>query len=161
MFDDMIMNYSVRYQLASDTGGSATLHESSTSITLHGLAPNVEYNVSVTGINSCGGTSTFTMATFDLQGNILFMIKSSVLLLCIVVLAPTPTSSCGTITTHFQHCTFQNNLFLNVDSFNVHHCRSDSLQTLLLQLVFQLCPALNVVLLMCLGVPPKSTIMLR
>ena len=90
MFDDMIMNYSVRYQLTSGTGGSATVYSSSTSVTLQVLAPNAEYTVSVAGINSCGGTSTFTLATFDLQGNVVFMIKSSVLLLCIVVLAPHP-----------------------------------------------------------------------
>ena len=69
MFDDMIMNYSVRYQLTSGTGGSATVYSPSTSVTLQVLVPNAEYTVSVAGINSCGGTSTFTMATFALQGN--------------------------------------------------------------------------------------------
>ena len=69
MFDDMIMNYSVRYQLTTGTGGSATVYSSSTSVTLQGLVPNAEYTVEVAGINSCGGTSTFAMTTFDLQGN--------------------------------------------------------------------------------------------
>ena len=87
MFDDMIMNYSVRYQLTSGTGGSATVYSLSISVTLQGLDPNAEYTVSVAAINSAGGTSTFTMATFDLQGSTLFMESECVLLLCIVVLA--------------------------------------------------------------------------
>ena len=70
MFDDMIMNYSVRYQLTSGTGGSATVYSPSTSVTLQGLAPNAEYNVSVAGINSCGGTSTFTTTQFKFQGTV-------------------------------------------------------------------------------------------
>ena len=97
---ETVGNYSVRYHMRNGTSGSATVYTSSTSATLQGLAPNAEYNVSVAGINSCGGTSTFAMATFALQGNSLLMM-SSVLLLCIVVLAPAPTSSCGTITPHF------------------------------------------------------------
>ena len=68
MFDNTIGNYSVRYQLRSGSDGLTALHESSTSVTLQGLAPNAEYNVSVAGINSCGGTSTFAMTQFNLQG---------------------------------------------------------------------------------------------
>ena len=70
MFDDMIMNYSVRYQLTSGTGGSATVYSSSASVTLQGLDPNAEYNVSVAGINSCGGTSTFAITQFKFQGTV-------------------------------------------------------------------------------------------
>ena len=76
MFDTTVGNYSVRYQLRSGSDGLTTLHVSSASVTLHGLAPNAEYTVSVAtittvsvaGINSCGGTSTFAMTQFNLQG---------------------------------------------------------------------------------------------
>ena len=70
MFDDTIMNYSVRYQLTSGTGGSATMYASGASVTLQGLDPNAEYNVSVAGINSCGGTSIFTTTQFKFQGTV-------------------------------------------------------------------------------------------
>ena len=74
MFDTTIGNYSVRYQLRSGSDGLTTLHEPSTSVTLQGLAPNAEYNVSVAGINSCGGTSTFTMTQFNLQGMYVYLL---------------------------------------------------------------------------------------
>ena len=66
---ETVGNYSVKYQLRNGTSGSATVYTSSTSVTLQDLVPNAEYTVEVAGINSCGGTSTFTMATFALQGN--------------------------------------------------------------------------------------------
>ena len=68
MFDSTIMNYSVRYQVTSGTGAHTTVHTTNTSITLQGLT-NAEYNVSVAGINSCGGTSPFVVVHFQLQGN--------------------------------------------------------------------------------------------
>ena len=70
MCDAVIGNYSVRYQLTSGTGDSATVYTSSTSVTLQDLAPNAEYNVSVAGINSCGGMSTFTTTQFKFQGTV-------------------------------------------------------------------------------------------
>ena len=74
MFDTTIGNYSVRYQLRSGSDGLTTLHVSSTSVTLQGLAPNAEYDVSVAGINSCGGTSTFAMTQFNLQGTYIYLL---------------------------------------------------------------------------------------
>ena len=68
MFDTTVGNYSVRYQLRSGSDGLTTLHVSSASVTLQGLTPNAEYDVSVAGINSCGGMSTFAMTQFNLQG---------------------------------------------------------------------------------------------
>ena len=68
MFDESIMNYIVTYQRTSG-GVLATVNSPSTSATLQGLMPNAEYNVSVAGVNSCGGTSAFTTPfTFVLQG---------------------------------------------------------------------------------------------
>ena len=68
MFDEPIMNYSVTYQRTSG-GVLATVNSLSTRAALQGLIPNAEYNVSVAGVNSCGGTSAFTTPfTFVLQG---------------------------------------------------------------------------------------------
>ena len=67
MFDNAIGNYSVRYQLASGSNAT-TVYTSSTNVTLGDLVPNAEYNVSVVGINSCGGTSSPAMTHLDLQG---------------------------------------------------------------------------------------------
>ena len=69
MFDTTIANYSVRYRLTNGTGDYTTVYTASTSIILRGLVPNAEYNVSVTGINSCGGTSAFGMTQLDYQGD--------------------------------------------------------------------------------------------
>ena len=70
MCDAVIGNYSVRYQLMSGEGGYVTVSSSSTSVTLQGLDPNAEYTVSVAGINSCGGMSTFTTTQFKFQGTV-------------------------------------------------------------------------------------------
>ena len=69
IIDNMIGNYCVKYQLTSDGGGPSTVYTSSTSVTLRGLVPNAEYNLSVAGINSCGSTSAFVMDLIELQGN--------------------------------------------------------------------------------------------
>ena len=67
MFGELI-NYSVTYQRRSG-GVLTTVNSLSTSAALQGLIPNAEYNVSVAGVNSCGGTSAFTTPfTFVLQG---------------------------------------------------------------------------------------------
>ena len=68
MFDNVIGNYSVRYQLASGSNDLTTVNTSSTNVTLEDLVPNAEYNVSVVGITSCGGTSSPAMTHLDLQG---------------------------------------------------------------------------------------------
>ena len=71
MFES-IQNYSVKYQRRSG-GGLNTVYSQDTMIELDSLTPNAEYNVSVAGINSCGGTSAFTTSfTFVLQGTELF-----------------------------------------------------------------------------------------
>ena len=65
---ETIQNYSVYIQRSG--GGLNTVYSQDTMIKLDGLTPNAEYNVSVAGINSCGGTSAFaTPFTFVLQGN--------------------------------------------------------------------------------------------
>ena len=69
MFDGAIANYSVRYRLTNGTGDYTTVYAASTSITLQGLVPNAGYNVSVAGINSCGGESAFVMTQLVYQGN--------------------------------------------------------------------------------------------
>ena len=69
MFDTTVANYSVRYRLTSGTGDYTTVYTASTSITLQGLVPNAGYNVSVAGINSCGGESAFVMSQLGYQGN--------------------------------------------------------------------------------------------
>ena len=68
MFDIVIGNYSVRYQLVSGSNDLTTVYTSSTNVTLEDLLPNAEYNVSVVGITSCGGTSSPAMTHLDLQG---------------------------------------------------------------------------------------------
>ena len=60
MCDDVIGNYSVRYQLRNDTGGMITVYSSSTSVTLQDLVPNEEYTVEVAAINSRGNMSAFS-----------------------------------------------------------------------------------------------------
>ena len=69
MFDTTIANYSVRYRLTNGTGDYTTVYTASTSITLQGLVPSAGYNVSVAGINSCGGESAFVMTQLVYQGN--------------------------------------------------------------------------------------------
>ena len=65
---ETIQNYSVYIQRSG--GGLNTVYSQNTMIKLDGLTPNAEYNVTVAGINSCGGTSAFpTPFTFVLQGN--------------------------------------------------------------------------------------------
>ena len=65
---EAIQNYSVYIQRSG--GGLNTVYSQDTMIKLDGLTPNAEYNVSVAGINSCGGTSAFaTPLTIVLQGN--------------------------------------------------------------------------------------------
>ena len=65
---ETIQNYSVYIQRSG--GGLNTVYSQNTMIVLDDLTPNAEYNVTVAGINSCGGTSAFTTPfTFVLQGN--------------------------------------------------------------------------------------------
>ena len=90
MFDTMIENYSVRYGQRSN-GGYSTVNISSTSVTLQDLVHNAEYTVSVAGINSCGGMSAFTIATFALQGNSL--INKCLMFQYSVVLTLTPAAA--------------------------------------------------------------------
>ena len=82
MFGEPIMNYSVAYQRTSG-GVLTTVNSPSTSATLQGFMPNAEYNVSVAGINSCGGTSPYISTIFTLQGEPL--LKDSVRQLCCCV----------------------------------------------------------------------------
>ena len=103
MFDNAIGNYSVRYQLRSGGDGLTTLHESSTSVTLQGLAPNAEYNVSVAGINSCGGTSTFAMTQFNLQGTYLLYMFTGYQWSLHHIHAPTVISKCSSHTLDRSH----------------------------------------------------------
>ena len=66
---ETIQNYSVMYQWRSGLGLN-TVYSQNAMITLDDLTPNADYNVSVAGINSCGGTSAFTTPfTFVLEGN--------------------------------------------------------------------------------------------
>ena len=88
---ETVGNYSVKYQLRNGTSGSATVYTSSASVTLQDLVPNAEYDVSVAAINSCGGTSTFTMATFALQGN--SMINKRLMFQYSVILTLTPAAA--------------------------------------------------------------------
>ena len=69
-YNAAIGNYSVRYRLKSSTGGYTTVYSPSTSVTLQGLDPSVEYDVEVAAIDSCGRMSGFSMvAQLDVQGN--------------------------------------------------------------------------------------------
>ena len=64
MCDVVVGNYSVRYQLTSDTGSPPiTVYTSSTSVTLNGLVPNAEYNVSESTIALGGSMSAFSATT--------------------------------------------------------------------------------------------------
>ena len=68
-YNAAIGNYSVRYRLRSSTGGYTTVYSSSTSVTLRGLDPSMEYTVEVAAVNSCGRMSGSSMAAqLDLQG---------------------------------------------------------------------------------------------
>ena len=58
--DDVIRNYSVRYQLRSGMGAIYTVYSSNASVTLQGLAHGAEYTVSVAAINSKGEISSFS-----------------------------------------------------------------------------------------------------
>ena len=64
---ETIQNYSVMYQRMNG-GDPMTEYASSTNIALQNLQPNAMYAVSVAGINSRGGTSKFTNATFQVHG---------------------------------------------------------------------------------------------
>ena len=77
----MIGNYTVRYQVKNDPGSVMTIPSQSTTASLQNLVPNLEYYVSVAGINSCGGTSAFEMSNFTLKGNSLHVYMVSVVLL--------------------------------------------------------------------------------
>ena len=81
MFGEPIMNYSVTYQRTSG-GVLTTVNSQSTRAALQGLVPNAEYNVSVAGINSCGGTSPYISTTFALQGKSSFKSSIEVTLHC-------------------------------------------------------------------------------
>ena len=62
MCDVAIANYSVKYELNS-TGYYTTVYTSSTNVTLQGLVPNAEYNVSVAATDSIGNMSPFSAVT--------------------------------------------------------------------------------------------------
>ena len=65
---ETIQNYSVYVQRSGV--GLITVYSQDTMIKLDDLTPNAEYNVTVAGINLCGGTSAFTTPfTLVLQGN--------------------------------------------------------------------------------------------
>ncbi len=83
MFGETIMNYSVTYQRTSG-GVLTTVNSPSTSATLQGLMPSAEYNVSVAGINSCGGTSPYISTTFTLQGEPLLTGSARQLCCCVL-----------------------------------------------------------------------------
>ena len=69
-YNAAIGNYSVRYRLRSSTGGYTTVYSSSTSVTLRGLDPRMEYTVEVAAVDSCGRLSGFSVvAQLNLQGN--------------------------------------------------------------------------------------------
>ena len=69
MCDDVVGNYSVRYQLRDGTGANTTVYTNRPSVTLRDLIPNAEYVVLVAAINSMGDTSahsvdmSFTVST--------------------------------------------------------------------------------------------------
>ena len=74
----VIGNYSVRYRLRNSGGGYTTVFTPSTSVTLQGIVPNTEYDVSVAAVNSAGEMSAFTeKVQFELQGD-LWMFKCCV-----------------------------------------------------------------------------------
>ena len=56
--DDVIGNYSVRYQL-KNASSYTTVYTNETRVVLQGLVPNAEYTVSVAAINSMGDMSAF------------------------------------------------------------------------------------------------------
>ena len=58
MCDDVIGNYSVRYQL-KNASSYTTVYTNETRVVLQGLVPNTEYTVSVAAINSMGDMSAF------------------------------------------------------------------------------------------------------
>ena len=68
MCDATIVGYSLRYQL-SGSSDYTTVNTSGTSVTLAGLAPNVDYAVSVADINSIGGLSAYSaVISFNITG---------------------------------------------------------------------------------------------
>ena len=72
-YNAAIGNYSVRYRLRSSTGGYTTVYSSSTSVSLRGLDPSMEYTVEVAAIDSCGRLSGFSMVTqLNLQGTSIY-----------------------------------------------------------------------------------------
>ena len=60
MCDDVIGNYSVRYQLKCACNNYTTLYTTETSVVLRGLMPNTEYTASVAAINAMGDMSAFS-----------------------------------------------------------------------------------------------------
>ena len=75
-YNATIGNYSVRYQLRSSTGGYTTVYSSSTSVTLLGLDPSMEYTVEVAAIDLCGRRSNLStvMTQLDMQGTYLMQL---------------------------------------------------------------------------------------
>ena len=63
MCDDVVGNYSVRYQLRSGSGANTTVYTNRPSVTLRDLIPNAEYVVLVAAINSRGDMSAFSVET--------------------------------------------------------------------------------------------------
>ena len=69
MCDDVVGNYSVRYQLRDGTGANTTVYTNRPSVTLQDLIPNAEYVVLVAAVNSRGDTNahsvelSFTVST--------------------------------------------------------------------------------------------------
>ena len=61
--DDVVGNYSVRYQLRDGTGANTTVYTNRPSVTLRDLIPNAEYVVLVAAINSMGDMSVFSVET--------------------------------------------------------------------------------------------------
>ena len=61
--DDVVGNYSVRYQLKDGTGAYTTVYTNKTSVTLRDLIPDAEYVVSVAAINSRGDMSALSVET--------------------------------------------------------------------------------------------------
>ena len=63
MCDDVVGNYSVRYQPRSGTGAYTTVYTNRHSVTLRDLIPNAEYVVLVAAINSRGDMSALSVET--------------------------------------------------------------------------------------------------
>ena len=60
MCDVFARDYAVRYRVCGCSSNYTTVNISGTSVTLQGLAPNAEYGVEVSAINSNGDLSDFS-----------------------------------------------------------------------------------------------------